>query len=170
MTSRPRRKSAPRSFCAKFRRKSRRPPRGSKRATPPAPKRNRRKRRRNPDYPYASQLVTDLQSARRACLLFLLNVVSLLLLAGCGARRVTAPSQPSSTPDSTVESTKRDTDVSPTPAPATPAPAPKRGKTPPIPPPAGYTEEGNASWYGVPFNGRRASNGEIYDMYKLTAA
>lgn len=34
----------------------------------------------------------------------------------------------------------------------------------------GYTEEGNASWYGEPFNGRRASNGEIYDMYKLTAA
>jgi rare lipoprotein A len=31
-------------------------------------------------------------------------------------------------------------------------------------------EEGNASWYGAPFNGRRASNGEIYDMYKLTAA
>ena len=31
-------------------------------------------------------------------------------------------------------------------------------------------EEGNASWYGVPFNGRRASNGEIYDMDKLTAA
>jgi rare lipoprotein A len=38
------------------------------------------------------------------------------------------------------------------------------------PAPAGYTEEGNASWYGAPFNGRRASNGEIYDMYKLTAA
>jgi rare lipoprotein A len=31
-------------------------------------------------------------------------------------------------------------------------------------------EEGNASWYGVPFHGRHASNGEIYDMYKLTAA
>ena len=27
-----------------------------------------------------------------------------------------------------------------------------------------------ASWYGVPYHGRRASNGEIYDMYKLTAA
>jgi rare lipoprotein A len=39
-----------------------------------------------------------------------------------------------------------------------------------VPAPAGYTEEGNASWYGDPFNGRRASNGEIYDMYKLTAA
>ena len=34
----------------------------------------------------------------------------------------------------------------------------------------GYTEEGNASWYGNPFNGRHSSNGEIYDMYKLTAA
>ena len=33
-----------------------------------------------------------------------------------------------------------------------------------------YTEEGIASWYGVPFDGRRASNGEIYDMRKLTAA
>jgi len=38
------------------------------------------------------------------------------------------------------------------------------------PAPAGYTEQGNASWYGAPFNGRRASNGEIYDMYKFTAA
>ena len=27
-----------------------------------------------------------------------------------------------------------------------------------------------ASWYGDPFNGRRAANGEIYDMYQLTAA
>jgi len=36
--------------------------------------------------------------------------------------------------------------------------------------PSGYSEEGNASWYGVPFHGRRASNGEIYDMNKLTAA
>jgi rare lipoprotein A len=33
-----------------------------------------------------------------------------------------------------------------------------------------YTEEGNASWYGEPFHGRRASNGEVYDMNKLTAA
>jgi peptidoglycan lytic transglycosylase len=39
-----------------------------------------------------------------------------------------------------------------------------------MPAAAGYAEEGNASWYGVPFHGRRASNGEVYDMYKLTAA
>lgn len=31
-------------------------------------------------------------------------------------------------------------------------------------------EKGLASWYGVPYHGRRAANGEIYDMYKLTAA
>jgi rare lipoprotein A len=36
--------------------------------------------------------------------------------------------------------------------------------------PVAYREEGNASWYGAPFHGRRASNGEIYDMNKLTAA
>jgi rare lipoprotein A len=35
---------------------------------------------------------------------------------------------------------------------------------------SGYTEEGSASWYGEPFHGRRASNGEIYDMNKMTAA
>ena len=31
-------------------------------------------------------------------------------------------------------------------------------------------EEGTASWYGVPFNGRRAANGEIFDMNTLVAA
>ena len=33
-----------------------------------------------------------------------------------------------------------------------------------------YVEEGNASWYGPPFHGRRSSNGEVYDMNKMTAA
>src|SRR5260370_2533919 len=54
--------------------------------------------------------------------------------------------------------------------PSAPAPSAKRNKSAPLPAPSGYTEEGNASWYGVPFHGRRASNGETYDMYKLTAA
>ena len=31
-------------------------------------------------------------------------------------------------------------------------------------------ELGIASWYGYPFHGRAAANGEIYDMEKLTAA
>lgn len=30
--------------------------------------------------------------------------------------------------------------------------------------------EGIASWYGQDFNGRLTANGEIYDMYKFTAA
>jgi rare lipoprotein A len=37
-------------------------------------------------------------------------------------------------------------------------------------PPVGWTETGLASWYGEPYNGRRAANGEIYDMDQLTAA
>lgn len=36
--------------------------------------------------------------------------------------------------------------------------------------PRTWSESGIASWYGVPYHGRRAANGEIYDMEKLTAA
>ncbi len=35
---------------------------------------------------------------------------------------------------------------------------------------AGYKETGIASWYGTKFHGRKTSNGEIYDMYAMTAA
>lgn len=34
----------------------------------------------------------------------------------------------------------------------------------------GYKERGVASWYGKPFHGRLTSNGERYDMYKMSAA
>ena len=34
----------------------------------------------------------------------------------------------------------------------------------------GYHERGIASWYGRKFHGRRTSNGEIYDMYAISAA
>src|SRR5262245_16724878 len=34
----------------------------------------------------------------------------------------------------------------------------------------GATETGIAIWYGVPYHGRRAASGEIFDMEKLTAA
>lgn len=40
----------------------------------------------------------------------------------------------------------------------------------PAPPKVGATEDGIASWYGHPYHGRRAANGEVYDMEKLTAA
>ncbi len=34
----------------------------------------------------------------------------------------------------------------------------------------GYVEQGIASWYGVPYHGRPAADGEIYDMETLVAA
>jgi rare lipoprotein A len=34
----------------------------------------------------------------------------------------------------------------------------------------GQSEDGIASWYGHPYHGRAAANGEIYDMEKMTAA
>ena len=33
-----------------------------------------------------------------------------------------------------------------------------------------YKERGIASWYGSKFHGRRTSSGEVYDLYKMTAA
>jgi rare lipoprotein A len=33
-----------------------------------------------------------------------------------------------------------------------------------------YKEKGIASWYGTKFNGRKTSNGEIFDLYQATAA
>jgi len=36
--------------------------------------------------------------------------------------------------------------------------------------PEGYRERGVASWYGKKFHGRKTSNGEIYNMYGMTAA
>jgi len=36
--------------------------------------------------------------------------------------------------------------------------------------PGEYVEQGIASWYGVPFDGHRTSNGEIYNMHQFTAA
>ena len=53
----------------------------------------------------------------------------------------------------------------------------KHGK--PIPPPPapampsvkpGYQETGIASWYGHPYHGRQAADGEIYDMETMVAA
>lgn len=34
----------------------------------------------------------------------------------------------------------------------------------------GFWQEGKASWYGTKFHGRETSSGEVFDIYKLTAA
>src|SRR5262245_26312071 len=50
----------------------------------------------------------------------------------------------------------------------------RTGSSPPRAPrpqaPVGSTETGIASWYGHPYHGRVAANGEIYDMEHMTAA
>ncbi len=48
----------------------------------------------------------------------------------------------------------------------------RKKRTPRVPaaPSVGAMETGVASWYGHPYHGRRAANGEIYDMEKMTAA
>lgn len=40
----------------------------------------------------------------------------------------------------------------------------------PMKPDAEFTQRGVASWYGKKFHGQKTSSGEIYDMYKMTAA
>jgi rare lipoprotein A len=95
--------------------------------------------------------------------------LALVAVAGCGKHNATVR-QPANTPVS-----------QPSGAPRTSAPQPSQpGASRPSGPPAAnerrpaipgeYVEEGVASWYGVPFNGRRTSNGEIYDMHEFTAA
>jgi rare lipoprotein A len=92
------------------------------------------------------------------------------MISGCASRRPVAASQPpsdTSTPETASESAKNP----PPPAPPRSGGAAKRRRdAAAVPVPAGYEEKGEASWYGVPFHGRQASNGEIYDMNKLTAA
>jgi rare lipoprotein A len=98
-------------------------------------------------------------------------------LWGCASRHTVAsktePPQPRPTENSTPEE-RSNRDRGSEPAANGPASAPtagaKRRAAAGNPAIAAYSEEGIASWYGVPFDGRRASNGEIYDMRKLTAA
>ena len=86
------------------------------------------------------------------------SALALVAAAGC-AHRTTVARQPAPAPQ-------------PLPPPSVPSqpsgPPPATERQPAV---AGvYTEEGVASWYGNPFDGRRTSNGEIYDMHQFTAA
>jgi rare lipoprotein A len=94
--------------------------------------------------------------------------VPVFIIVGCAGRRPAATSVPSAPASQ------------PAPEETTPPPTPTRPPTasqPSEPPtrnapfiPGIYVEEGIASWYGVPFNGRRAADGEIFDMNTLVAA
>jgi rare lipoprotein A len=110
------------------------------------------------------------QASELASVMFLVRariswVVALLLvtlsLVGCAGRHPVASSVPSTS--------------SPLPAPPPVQPPPKSSSTQPPARgapfvPGNYIEQGVASWYGVPFHGRRAADGEIFDMNTLVAA
>lgn len=82
------------------------------------------------------------------------GMLCLMLAAGCGKkhRTVRTPAAPKPQTNSAPASSART--------------APHKRVAVPI----GYAEEGIASWYGIPYHGRAAANGEIYDMETLVAA
>ena len=55
-------------------------------------------------------------------------------------------------------------------APRAPQPSKTASAPRPLAIPVGYSVEGIASWYGVPYHGHPAADGEIYDMETLVAA
>ena len=90
----------------------------------------------------------------------------LAVISGCASRKPVA-ANPVPPPESTETAAPPAGTASAAQPPAT---ARKRRKDGSVPVEVGYTEHGEASWYGAPFHGRQASNGEIYDMNKMTAA
>ena len=76
-------------------------------------------------------------------------VAVLCFLSGCGHHRKTArhPAAPSPSAASSKRSRASSKSIT-----------------------VGYTEKGTASWYGVPYHGRPAADGEIYNMETLVAA
>ncbi len=95
--------------------------------------------------------------------------LALLVFAGCTGRppmTSTVPPAPIPQPESVPGSIP----AQPTPPPAS-APGAVQPPTRTAPfIPGVYVEQGIASWYGVPFDGRRAADGEIFDMNSLVAA
>jgi rare lipoprotein A len=97
-----------------------------------------------------------------ACFLLLVSFGS--LLSGCGRNKPVqaqvppAPSIPEEKPGVTVPL----------------AQTPETTENEKIEVPAGakpiFEETGTASWYGAPYNNRRGSNGELYNMHAMTAA
>ncbi len=87
---------------------------------------------------------------------FVVILMSVVIASGCAKKKKVAAAIPPPTPSVSLP-------------PAIPPRTPSVSQAPAVPR-VGATETGIASWYGYPYHGRRAANGEIYDMEKLTAA
>jgi rare lipoprotein A len=119
---------------------------------------------------FPKQFMHDSRGKRAGFVRFTLIIFfALVAVAGCGKHNVSAH-QPANAPASQPSGSS--------PAPGSQPDQPGASRSSGQPPanerqpavPGEYVEEGVASWYGVPFNGRRTSNGEIYDMHEFTAA
>jgi rare lipoprotein A len=109
----------------------------------------------NDRYENRSEFPFNLRAANFAAVVCLLAIV----VTGCAGRRTVANRPPAPVQPDTTSTPPANTEPSANSAPARPSDQPGEP-----------FEEGKASWYGAPFHGRRASNGEVYDMNKLTAA
>jgi rare lipoprotein A len=89
-------------------------------------------------------------------------VLGAIVLTGC-AHRKTARHAPPPPP----APRPADASTAPVPPPSRPGDAPDATASPEAPL---FVESGIASWYGYPYHGRHAANGEIYDMEQMTAA
>lgn len=99
------------------------------------------------------------RNARQPCIAAILAI--LWVVTGCATPRppVKASTPPLKTPPPRTDSRK------------TPKPYMVMGKWyQPLAHSRGFVERGKASWYGKKFHGRKTSNGEIYDMYAVSAA
>jgi len=112
--------------------------------------------------------------------MFLIVLIAILLLSGCGQPKqahvnVPPPPPPATTaelpaprPAASVPAAK--THVASQPSEATGAGAELAEPTLPADAKPLATETGLASWYGPPYHNRRGSNGEVYNMHAMTAA
>ena len=102
-------------------------------------------------------------------------LIAAMVLSGCAHKKhvklVPQPSPAASQPSAAAEPPTPSERPTP-PTPPAPGTRPSARSVPaPAPAPAtGYQETGLASWYGHPYHGRPAANGEIYDMEKMVAA
>jgi rare lipoprotein A len=102
-------------------------------------------------------------------------ILALMLLVGCHHKqrsvRVPPPPAAAAVPPPTAVPTPPAV-TSTRPSAVAPEKSPSGTQAPSVAPriALGYVETGLASWYGHPYHGRPAANGEIYDMERMTAA
>ncbi|MFT4712776.1 MAG: rare lipoprotein A [Candidatus Azotimanducaceae bacterium] len=115
----------------------------------------------------------------------LLTLIAFLTLAGCQSPSRSIATTSTTTSTNTAENSSANSGVDTDSEPVSPVAPFKRqsftagNRTPYevwgetyhiLPSSLGYVEIGIASWYGKKFHGRKTSNGEVYDMYQLSAA